>query len=178
MIASDVKEFREQGLTKGNLKLYASPYTLHELGGLLQTVEALKKAKFPKSQLYQIRSLLERGKHTAILNYRYFRVRLQQGQFELQNQFEESWCKALTNDGNLAPWMSDRRCIIRNLMLLLFVEASPQAGFCLHYQTLRLLKKPNYETLWRDLVDLYPFLVEDEPTPANQGEQQEQGVKQ
>ncbi|MBD2298847.1 type III-B CRISPR-associated protein Cas10/Cmr2 [Nostoc sp. FACHB-190] len=178
MIASDVKEFREQGLTKGNLKLYASPYTLHELGGLLQTVEALKKAKFPKSQLYQIRSLLERGKHTAILNYRYFRVRLQQGQFELQNQFEESWCKALTNDGNLAPWMSDRRCIIRNLMLLLFVEASPQTEFWLHYQTLRFLNKPTYETLWRDLVDLYPFLVEDEPTPANQGEQQEQGVKQ
>jgi len=98
MIASDVKDFREQGLTKGNLKLYASPYTLHELGGLLQTVEALKKAKFPKSQLYQIRSLLERGKHTAILNYRYFRVRLQQGQAELQREFEESWCKALTND--------------------------------------------------------------------------------
>ncbi len=178
MIASNIKDFREQGLTKGNLKLYASPYTLHELGGLLDTVQTLKNAKFPKSQLYQIRSLLERGKHTAILNYRYFRVRLQQGQFELQNQFEESWCTALTNDGNLAPWMSDRRCIIRNLMLLLFVEASPQAEFWLHYQTLRLLKKPTYETLWRDLVDLYPFLMEDEPTPANQGEQQEQGVRQ
>nr|WP_322657127.1 type III-B CRISPR-associated protein Cas10/Cmr2 [Dendronalium sp. ChiSLP03b]MDZ8203454.1 type III-B CRISPR-associated protein Cas10/Cmr2 [Dendronalium sp. ChiSLP03b] len=178
MIASNIKEFREQGLTKGNLKLYASPYTLHELEGLLNTIQTLQNAKFPKSQLYQIRSLLERGKHTAILNYRYFRVRLQQGETELQKQFEESWCKALTNDGNLAPWMSDRRCIIRNLMLLLFVEASPQAEFWLHYQTLRLLKKPTYETIWRDLVDLYPFLVEDEQTLANQGEQQAQGVKQ
>ncbi|MEH2085185.1 type III-B CRISPR-associated protein Cas10/Cmr2 [Nostoc sp.] len=178
MIASNIKDFREEGLTKGNLKFYASPYTLHELGGLLQTVKVLKNADFPKSQLYQIRSLLERGKHTAILNYRYFRVRLQQGQTELKDKFEESWCKALTNDGNLAPWMSDRRCIFRNLMLLLFLEASLQAEYKLHYQILCLLKKPIYETIWRDLVDLYPFLVEDDQTPANQGEQQKQGVKQ
>ncbi|WP_414754264.1 type III-B CRISPR-associated protein Cas10/Cmr2 [Anabaena sp. CCY 9910] len=157
MIASDVKEFREQGLTKGNLKLYASPYTLHELGGLLQTVEALKKAKFPKSQLYQIRSLLERGKHTAILNYRYFRVRLQQGQPELEKHFEQAWCqpKDENNHGNLAPWMSRKP-----------KETDAES------------EKTIYETLWRDLVDLYPFLVEDEPTPANQGEQLEQGVKQ
>ncbi|MCP6759990.1 MAG: type III-B CRISPR-associated protein Cas10/Cmr2 [Fischerella sp. CENA71] len=157
MIASDIKEFREQGLTKGNLKLYSSPYTLHELGGLLQTVEALKKAKFPKSQLYQIRSLLERGKHTAILNYRYFRVRLQQGQPELERNFEKAWCqpKDENNHGNLAPWMSIKP-----------KETDAEA------------EKTIYETIWRDLVDLYPFLVEDEPTLANQGEQQEQGVKQ
>lgn len=48
MIASNIKNFREEGLTKDNLKFYASPYTLHELGGLLQTVEVLKKANFPK----------------------------------------------------------------------------------------------------------------------------------
>jgi CRISPR-associated protein Cmr2 len=177
MIASNIREFREEGLTKGNLKFYASPYTLHELGGLLQTVEILKKANFPKSQLYQIRSLLERGKHTAILNYRYFRVRLQQGETELQNKFEESWCKALTNDGNLAPWMSDRRCIFRNLLLLLFLEASPQADFRLHYQILCLFKKPIYETIWRDLVDLYPFIkiLEDSEILANPNTQLQQG---
>ncbi|GAX45306.1 hypothetical protein NIES4075_63270 [Tolypothrix sp. NIES-4075] len=177
MIASNIKDFREQGLTKGNLKFYASPYTLHELRGLLQTVQALKKTDFPKSQLYQIRSLLERGKHTAILNYRYFRVRLQQGQTELQNKFEESWCKALTNNGNLAPWMSDKRCIFINLMLLLFLEASPQAEFRLHYHILCLLKKPIYETIWRDLVDLYPFIntLEDSEIPPNPNTQPKQG---
>ncbi len=157
MIASNIKEFREQGLTKGNLKFYASPYTLHELGGLLQTVEVLKKAKFPKSQLYQIRSLLERGKHTAILNYRYFRVRLQQGQLELKAVFEEAWCepKDENNHGNLAPWMSIKP-----------KESDAEAD------------KTIYETIWRDLVDLYPFLVEDDQTPAYQGEQQRQGVNQ
>ncbi|MEJ1932181.1 type III-B CRISPR-associated protein Cas10/Cmr2 [Nostoc sp. NIES-2111] len=157
MIASNIKEFREQGLTKGHLKLYASPYTLHELGGLLQTVEALKKAKFPKSQLYQIRSLLERGKHTAILNYRYFRVRLQQGQAELETNFEQAWCqpKDENNHGNLAPWMSIKPR-----------EFDAET------------EKTIYETLWRDLVDLYPFLVEDDQTPINQREQQEQGINQ
>ncbi|MCW5314971.1 type III-B CRISPR-associated protein Cas10/Cmr2 [Nostoc sp. KVJ3] len=157
MIASNIKDFREEGLTKDNLKFYASPYTLHELGGLLQTVEVLKKANFPKSQLYQIRSLLERGKHTAILNYRYFRVRLQQGQNELETDFEKAWCKPKdeTNHGNLAPWMSRKS-----------KESDADA------------EKTIYETIWRDLVDLYPFLIEKEQTPANQGEQQEQGVNQ
>ncbi|MEA5506229.1 type III-B CRISPR-associated protein Cas10/Cmr2 [Halotia wernerae UHCC 0503] len=160
MIASNIKDFREQGLTKDhlNLKLYAAPYTLHELGGLLDTVQALKQAKFPKSQLYQIRSLLERGRRTAILNYRYFRVRLQQGQPELKAAFEEAWCqpKDENNHGNLAPWMSLK----------------------LNKSDTEIKKTTIYETIWRDLVDLYPFLLENDQIPVNQGEQQGEGVKQ
>jgi CRISPR-associated protein Cmr2 len=146
MISSNISEFRSNGLTKlssqgQKLKLYAAPYTLHELDGLLKTAQALIDAEFPKSQLYQIRSLLEKGKQTAILNYRYFRVRLsdQKAQESLKNQFEESWCKPKEkgNNGNLAPWM-----------------------------TLKEEKEENeedeskviYETIWRELVDLYPFL--------------------
>jgi len=136
MIASNVKDFRTEALTVNTsptLKLYAAPYTIHELGGLIKSIAALKKAKFPKSQLYQIRSLLERGKHTAILNYRYFRVRLKQGKFELKRDFEESWCppKDENNKGNLAPWMYD-----------------PEDKM--------------YETIWRDMVDIYDFIEEPE----------------
>ncbi len=80
MISSNIKEFRESGLTKekGNqtLKLYGAPYTLYEIGGLIKTITALKESEFPRSQLYQIRSFLEQGKRTAILNYLYFRSRL------------------------------------------------------------------------------------------------------
>jgi CRISPR-associated protein Cmr2 len=158
MISSDIKEFRQQGLTKTiekqkmpeksldkqnnqKLKFYAAPYTLHELGGLLNLLEALRKNNFPKSQLYQIRSLLERGKRTAILNYRYFRVRLDnQNQLVLKKHFEDDWCKPKTNDGNLAPWM--------------------------HYTKINDMgdiEESGYETIWRDLVDLYDFsFVEDE----------------
>ena len=132
MISSNIQLFRETGLTKqkgATLKLYAAPYTLHELGGLVKTVQALQKSGFPRSQLYQIRSLLEQGKHTAILNYRYFRVRLgAEEQKLLRTQFEESWCQPRTNNGNLAPWM--------------FQESS------------------TYETIWRELVDIYPFIEE------------------
>ncbi|MEG4941184.1 type III-B CRISPR-associated protein Cas10/Cmr2 [Microcoleus sp. F4-D5] len=109
-ISSNIESFRDEGLTLdrgAKLKLYAAPYTLHEIGGLIESVKALKKAEFPKSQLYQIRSFLERGKQTAILNYRYFRTRLKQGKAELKSEFEDAWCNAKTNPGNVAPWMYD-----------------------------------------------------------------------
>ncbi len=138
MISSNIKEFRQEGLTKTiggqKLKFHAAPYTLHELGGLLDVLKNLKEVDFPKSQLYQIRSLLERGKRTAILNYRYFRVRLADNGKVLKG-FENNWCKAKTNDGNLAPWM--------------------------HYtKTESDLEESGYETIWRDLVDLYDFSEE------------------
>ncbi|KAB8316806.1 type III-B CRISPR-associated protein Cas10/Cmr2 [Tolypothrix campylonemoides VB511288] len=140
MISSDIKEFRQQALTKDlkpKLKLYAAPYTLYELGGLLTAISALKKAHFPKSQLYQIRTLLERGKHTAILNYRYFRVRLKQGKQELQTDFEDAWCqpKDENNGGNLAPWMYDDGSLEYD-----------KSGY------------PLYETIWREIVDIYDFV--------------------
>ncbi|MDZ8108243.1 MAG: type III-B CRISPR-associated protein Cas10/Cmr2 [Nostoc sp. DedQUE12a] len=141
MISSNIKEFREEGLTKNlrpKLKLYAAPYTLYELGGLISAIEALKNAKFPKSQLYQIRDLLERGKHTAILNYRYFRVRLKQGKKELKEHFEEAWCqpKDENNGGNLAPWMYDDGEL-----------EDDKTDY------------PLFETIWRDVVDLYDFIA-------------------
>ncbi|MFP4122275.1 type III-B CRISPR-associated protein Cas10/Cmr2 [Coleofasciculus sp.] len=152
MISSDIQEFRQQALTKNlkpKLKLYAAPYTLHEVGGLIKSIEALKKAKFPKSQLYQIRNLLERGKHTAILNYRYFRVRLKQGKKELQDQFESAWCqpKDPTNKGNLAPWMYDDG-----------VLEDDKSDY------------PLFETIWRDIVDWYDFITLSEDSEEPEAE--------
>ncbi len=95
---------------------------------MLAAAQALKESEFPKSQIYQIRSLLERGKQTAILNYRYFRVRLKrEQQVLLKEKLEEAWCAAKTNPGNIAPWMFDK-------------------------------KETFYETIWQELVDIYPFI--------------------
>lgn len=137
MISSNIKEFRNQALTKPKLKLYAAPYTLHEISGLLATVQALKDSGFPRSQLYQMRSFLEQGRRTAMLNYRYFCTRLGDKGGILKTAFEEAWCPAKTNGGNLAPWMS--------------ILAAGQNE-----------ENPNttYETIWRDLVDLIPFTKE------------------
>lgn len=148
MISSNINAFRDQGLTirfterQQELKLYAAPYTLHELGGLLETAKAVKKSGFPRSQLYQIRSLLERGKRTAILNYRYFKVRLATDkQHFLDDDFEKAWCEAKTNNGNLAPWI----------------------------QAIQKDDKTIYETLWRELVELLPF-IDDPDESENQSE--------
>lgn len=166
MISSNIEAFRQEGLTvrfqnrQQELKLYAAPYTLHELGGLIKTVQAVKKADFPKSQLYQVRSLLERGKRTAILNYRYFRVRLQRecDRTLLKEQFEYAWCEAVTNPGSLAPWMPDVETTCKNLMILLLVEAIPDENFIWKHRFLQMLKKYTYRTIWREIVDLYPFI--------------------
>lgn len=136
MISSNIKEFRAQALTKASLKLklYAAPYTLHEIGGLLTTVKVLKDSGFPRSQLYQVRSFLEQGKRTAILNYRYFRTRLDDKGEALGMEFEEAWCSAKTNGGNVAPWIS-----------ILGVSGDQEND------------DTTYETIWRDLIDLFPF---------------------
>lgn len=148
MISSNIEEFRNEGLTikgKPELKLYASPYTLHELGGLIETIQALKEVDFPRSQLYQIRSLLERGKRTAMLNYHYFRARLKPENAKLLNElFEQTWCqpKEYDNYGTLAPWMSIK-----------------ESG-----------KPTIYETIWREIVDYYPF-IESDPDSVNDSQQ-------
>ena len=147
MLAATVSAYREDALThlvNGlNLRLYAAPYTLHELAGLIETLKALKASDLPRSQLYQIRSLLARGKRTAILNYRYFQSRLKTGKESLKEQFDESWCSAKTNGGNLAPWM---------------YVAPPEKENETIEQNATKTTEPTYETIWRDLVDLFDFV--------------------
>jgi len=168
MISSNVNEFRSDALTKlqpgtPKLKLYAAPYTLHELSGLLKTLQALKDSDFPKSQIYQIRSLLERGKQTAILNYRYFRVRLanKESRDLLEKYFEEAWClpKEEKNSGNLAPWMS-----LAEVKEKMKNQDSPVNHK--KPENLQKQKKMTYETIWRDLVDLYPFIQKTDSRPS------------
>ncbi|NQE37787.1 type III-B CRISPR-associated protein Cas10/Cmr2 [Microcoleus asticus] len=158
MISSNIGEFRTQGLTKNRrgqptLKLYGAPYTLYEIEGLLKTAKALKDSEFPRSQIYQIRSLLEQGKHTAILNYLYFQVRLKTKEQKnlLKTEFDRAWCqpKNPNNKGNLAPWMTLK-------------EDGTDA------------EKMTYETIWRELVDLYPFIEDTkDKSGAKQQEQTE-----
>lgn len=152
MISSRIDSFRQEGLTinraEHQLKLYAAPYTLHELGGLLETAKALKQAQFPRSQLYQIRSLLERGKRTAILNYRYFRVRLSQENQKLLQENLEIWCEPRSNNGNLAPWLTPE-----------------QEG-----------DHTIYETMWHELVDLYPFINEPNAESSTSEKDMSEGV--
>ncbi|MEH2381077.1 MAG: type III-B CRISPR-associated protein Cas10/Cmr2 [Nostoc sp.] len=132
MISSNIEDFRKQALNIDRLKLYAAPYTIPELDKFLKSIHALKEADFPKSQLYQVRSFLERGRRTASLNYYYFRHRLKKGQDALKANFEDIWCPAKTNKGNIAPWM----CEIKE----------------------NTMEESKYETIWREMVDLYDLI--------------------
>jgi len=156
MISSNIGEFRTHGLTKTRqgqpkLKLYGAPYTLYEIEGLLKTAKALKDSEFPRSQIYQIRSFLEQGKHTAILNYRYFQVRLKtkEQQNLLKTNFDNAWCvpKNPKNKGNLAPWMTLKEDTLKE------DSTDPE--------------KMTYETIWRELVDIYPFIEEKKDTSTS-----------
>ncbi|MBD2384742.1 type III-B CRISPR-associated protein Cas10/Cmr2 [Cylindrospermum sp. FACHB-282] len=148
MISSNIEGFRKQALTINNigakLQLYAAPYTLPELDRLLKAIEALQKAEFPKSQLYQVRSYLKLGRRTASLNYYYFRHRLKKGQDALKADFEDKWCTAKTNKGNIAPWMYN------------FKEDEDD--------------ETKYETIWREMVDLFDLITfskSESPQPSH-----------
>lgn len=65
----------------------------------------------------------------------------------LKEKFEEAWCEAKTNKGNLAPWMSLKE------------EKKEEYN---QKKTNEEEEKVTYETIWRELVDLYPFIDESE----------------
>lgn len=140
MISSSIEEFRKKALTFDKLKLYAAPYTLPELDRFFESIQALQKADFPKSQLYQIRSFLAQGRRTTSLNYYYFRHRLNKG-YLLEKNFEDVWCSAKTNPGKIAPWMYD-------------------------------IKEEIYETIWREMVDLFGLIEFADPKYLEKLEQE------
>jgi CRISPR-associated protein Cmr2 len=69
------------------------------------------------------------------------RLTNQEAQSQLESIFEKGWCqpKDPKNPGNLAPWMS-------------YGEKDPTAPGG---------KRMAYETLWRELVDIYDFVPEE-----------------
>ncbi len=111
MVTSSVGEFRRAALRsvkrwEGSarqdvLHLTARPYTLHELGGLLQTAHALQGADFPRSQLYHLRQELSRGRMLSSLSYLYFTSRLRwEKAITVREALDHSW----HGSDDPAPW--------------------------------------------------------------------------
>lgn len=104
MITSELTDFRKKfyhiGKDEGDAYTMR-PFTLHELDGFIKTVQAFKNAEFPRSQLYQLRQSLLLGRMTSMLEYLYFRSRLDNGKGEtLQRELEHNW----QGVENLGPW--------------------------------------------------------------------------
>jgi CRISPR-associated protein Cmr2 len=109
MITSALREFRDGTYRAGPERagpgsytewLSARPYTLMELDALLNTVRALKRARFPRSQLYALRQALSRGRLASTVDYLYFSERLgKENRQHLRELLDDQWCR-----GQAAPW--------------------------------------------------------------------------
>ena len=134
MITSELNDFRKQfyKTNKGD-SLTMRPFTLHELYGFINTVQALKESDFPRSQLYQLRQSLKLGRQTSTLEYLYFRSRLESHNEKiLRDQLEQNWQGDPDVMNSPGPW----------------------------YATLQQEKKDekSYETLLLDLIEAYEFI--------------------
>jgi CRISPR-associated protein Cmr2 len=109
MITSALREFRDGTYRAGSERagpgaytecLSARPYTLIELNALLDTVRALKRTRFPRSQLYALRQALSRGRLASTVDYLYFSERLgKENRQHLRQVLDDRWCR-----GQVAPW--------------------------------------------------------------------------
>jgi CRISPR-associated protein Cmr2 len=103
MVTTELTDFREAAylveLPKACLCLTARPYTLIEMDGLLKAAKALKRADFPRTQLYAMRRYTRLGRMTATVNYLYFRIRSRASEV-LNRAFDLPWHR----QPELVPW--------------------------------------------------------------------------
>jgi len=135
MVSSRLDEFRRRALVNpAGHRLTARPYTWIELKGLLETVRALQKSGFARSQIFQMQDYLAQGLYPAAINYLYNFTRLgHEGRRELARAFHLAWHQPLSDGSpHMPPWRYLKRDDKRGCKL--------------------------YETIWRDLVEIYDFV--------------------
>jgi CRISPR-associated protein Cmr2 len=73
MVSGSVQTYRASPtVTRDHGRLYARPYSLAEMRTLLESITRLKRARFPKNQLYRLRESLAAGSQRSTLDYLYF----------------------------------------------------------------------------------------------------------
>ncbi|MDW8234356.1 MAG: type III-B CRISPR-associated protein Cas10/Cmr2, partial [Roseiflexaceae bacterium] len=139
MVADTVEAFRKAALhDESDRRLTARPYTWHEFAGLLETARALKRANFPRSQLYRLRRVMETtpGVIASSMEYLYTRVRQKALSDTLSEHIEQQ------------AWQSADKAL-RRPVAPPWLPVAHQA----------------YETIWPDLAEIYdmvPAAVEEE----------------
>lgn len=92
-ISGTIEQFRSVALTEGDRRLYARPYTVAETRMLLETIRLLKRADFPRNQLYRLRESLSSGSVQSSVDYHYFLSRDREVR-DARQQIEERWTPA------------------------------------------------------------------------------------
>jgi CRISPR-associated protein Cmr2 len=105
MIATSIRDFRENSLRRDSVHLTAKPCTAPELDALLKAVKTLKCADFPKSQLYRLREQIEKGWLASAVDYLYFQSRSSHAD-DLQKSLDAVWT-GIDEHGwcNIGLWM-------------------------------------------------------------------------
>ncbi len=146
MIAGTIKDYRQAAFlrstqrrstqAKTSMMLTQRPYTLPELATLLETCRALKRANFPRSQLYQLREVAEAGELLqSAVDYRYF---VERGKRRARSGAEdpyEAFDRALQQLCGGAGWLPWR-----------LTHEGERAD------------EHRYDTPLLDLIELYPFV--------------------
>jgi CRISPR-associated protein Cmr2 len=104
MIGGTVEQFRAAALTSQDkrLRLYARPYTIAEMEAMLESIKLLKRANFPRTQLYRLRESLDTSRVQSTVDYLYFLSRDSEVQ-DQRKKIERLW----TPDGGqplMHPW--------------------------------------------------------------------------
>lgn len=142
MVADTIKSFRRAaferaaprraGAAKTTMMLTQRPYTLGELGTLLDICRQLKQASFPRSQLYQLREVVDAGQLLqSAVDYRYF---VERGKGRGRNNPYAAFDRALEQLCGGAAWLPWR--------------LRPERG-----------DTHRYDTPLLDLIELYPFVA-------------------
>ena len=104
MIGGTVEQFRAAALTRQDkrLQLYARPYTIAEMEAMLESIKLLKRANFPRTQLYRLRESLDTSREQSTVDYLYFLSRDSEVQDQRKN-IERLWTP---DDGQplMHPW--------------------------------------------------------------------------
>lgn len=145
------------------LHLTACPYTMHELAGLLHTVRALQTARFPRSQLYQLRELLPQGRLASSLGYLYFSIRTAKTEL-LRSALDQAWCDPQREP---VPWrrrpekVPEKRC--DGMGDTGNEDGDPGGGDTGDGGTanghIKGVTPHHWETVLADVIDLYDFVV-------------------
>jgi CRISPR-associated protein Cmr2 len=136
MVTDKIKAFRRAALGDDTeRRLTARPYTWHELAGLVATVQALRAAGVPRSQLYRLRNVLNKepgpSTITSTMEYLYTRVRLASTSSQaLTEHVEHNWRSVPTpsrlSGPPIPPWLT--------------------------------MSEGGFETIWPDLVEMYEMV--------------------
>lgn len=127
MIIEGHEQYVKNTFGSGDIRLTQRPYTLDELALLLAACRHIREARFPRSQLYQLREVIEDGDLLrAAIDYRYFveRGKRRQGTSTAYARFDQAM-RSLCGGDTWLPWRFNQQMQVYDTPLLDLIDLLP-----------------------------------------------------